>query len=58
MGTSGLVGQFNAVAEMGAGALPEIVITHFILPAVLSVLFCGILRKAGWIKPGDMKLPD
>ena len=58
MGTSGLVGQFNAVAEMGAGALPEIVITHFILPAVLSVLFCGILRKAGWIKSGDMKLPD
>lgn len=58
MGTSGLVGQFNAVAEMGAGALPEIAITHFILPALLSLLFSTLLRRAGWIKDGDMTLPS
>ena len=28
----------------------------FILPAVLSVLFCELLRKKGWIKEGDLKL--
>ena len=28
----------------------------FVLPALLSVLFCEIERKLGWIKEGDMKL--
>ena len=28
----------------------------FVLPAVLSVLFCEIERKLGWIKDGDLKL--
>ena len=58
MGTSGLVGQFNAVAEMGAVALPEIALVHFILPAVLTVLIALPLRRIGWIKDGDLKLPD
>lgn len=56
MGTSGLVGQFNAVAEMGTEALPAIIVTHFILPAVLSLVFSSFMRKKGWIKPGDMLL--
>lgn len=29
----------------------------FILPAVLSTVFCLILRRIGWIKEGDLKLP-
>ena len=58
MGTSGLVGQFNAVAEMGASALPEIALVHFILPAVLTVLIAIPMRKKGWIREGDLKLPD
>ena len=29
----------------------------FILPAVLSYIFCEILRKIGWIKEGDLTLP-
>ncbi len=28
----------------------------FVLPAVLSWLFCQVLRKIGWIKEGDLKL--
>ena len=28
----------------------------FILPAVLSVLFCEIERRLGWIRDGDLKL--
>ncbi len=58
MGTSGLVGQFNAVAEMGASALPGIALVHFILPAVLTVLIAVPMRKKGWIREGDLKLPD
>ena len=29
----------------------------FVLPAVLSWIFCEILRRMGWIKEGDLKLP-
>ena len=58
MGTSGLVGQFNAVAEMGAGALPSIALVHFILPAVLTVLIAIPMKRKGWIREGDLKLPD
>ena len=58
MGTSGLVGQFNAVAEMGASSLPAIAAVHFLLPALLSLAFAFPLRRCGWIKDGDMKLPD
>ncbi len=29
----------------------------FVLPAILSYAFCEILRKMGWIKEGDLKLP-
>ena len=28
----------------------------FVLPAVLSVIFCELLRKIGWIKEGDLTL--
>ena len=28
----------------------------FVLPAILSLLFCQILRKIGWIKENDLKL--
>ena len=57
MGTSGLVGQFNAVAVMGAGSIWKIVIVHFILPAVLSLLISEFMRKKNWIKENDMLLP-
>ena len=28
----------------------------FILPAILSWVFCEVLRKWGWIKENDLKL--
>ena len=58
MGTSGLVGQFNAVAVMGVSALPEILLVHFLLPAVLTLLIAIPFRRRGWIGEGDLKLPE
>lgn len=62
MGTSGLVGQFSAYADMAAdGKEPlwiilQILIMHFILPGLLTFGIAEGMRKAKWIKNGDMKL--
>lgn len=68
MGTCGLVGQIGVYTgwlnDIAAGTKTAIVpmdwigmaLICFILPAVLSVIFCEILRKWNWIKPDDMKL--
>lgn len=61
MGTSGLVGQFGAWASMAGGfgaaeALLLIALMHFVLPAALTWLIATGFRRAGWIRPGDMKL--
>lgn len=56
MGTSGLVGQVGTIAAMGnsASVLFCIALLHFVLPAILTLLFAAVLRKWGWIKPGDL----
>ena len=46
-------GTKAAITSMDWAAL---VLICFVLPAVLSVLFCEIERKLGWIKDGDLKL--
>lgn len=62
MGTAGLVGQINAYQTMvGEGiapgvALAEILVMHFLLPALLSLVISEFMRKKGWIKEGDMAL--
>ena len=68
MGTCGLVGQIGVytgwVSDIAAGTKAAItpvdwaamVLLCFVLPAVLSVIFCEIERKLGWIKEGDLKL--
>ncbi len=68
MGTCGLVGQIGVytgwIADMEAGLRSGITpmdwiglfLICFVLPALLSVLFCRILKKAGWIKENDLKL--
>ncbi len=68
MGTCGLVGQIGVytgwVNDVASGAKEAItafdwiglVLISFILPAILSVIFCEILRKIGWIKENDLKL--
>ncbi len=68
MGTCGLVGQIGVytgwVNDIAAGTKAGItamdwtglVLICFVLPAVLSFVFCELERKAGWIKDGDLKL--
>ena len=62
MGSAGFVGQiaaYGAMLETGMSskvALIQIIIMHFILPAVVTLIFSEGMRKAGWIKDGDMKL--
>ena len=59
MGTSGLVGVFDLFKNT-AGWLGYvgIVLLMIILPALLNWLISEFMRKKGWIKDGDMKLPD
>ncbi len=68
MGTCGLVGQIGVytgwLSDIAEGTKTAItamdwiglVLVCFVLPAVLSTIFCQIFRKMGWIKDGDMKL--
>ena len=68
MGTCGLVGQIgvytgwvNDIANGTKAAITPmdwaaLVLICFVLPAVLSCIFCEIERKLGWIKEGDLKL--
>lgn len=63
MGTCGLVGQIGVYTGWLASGKAitafdwiGLVMICFILPAVLSVFFCNILRKKQWIKENDLKL--
>lgn len=68
MGTCGLVGPIGVytgwVADVASGAKAAItpmdwlamLLICFVLPAVLSVLFCEVERRLGWIKENDLKL--
>ena len=70
MGTCGLVGQIgvytgwisptNNAAPVSPGMMEwlGLILISFVLPAILSVIFCEILRKMGWIKENDLKLED
>ena len=69
MGTCGLVGQIGVysgwvkdVAEGTKAAITAmdwigLVLICFVLPAVLTWVFGLVLRKIGWIKENDLKLP-
>ncbi|MDO4739829.1 MAG: PTS sugar transporter subunit IIC [Eubacteriales bacterium] len=59
MGTCGLVGPIGVMAaENFGGAMSWVgmLLVCFVLPAVLTWLFGELLRRIGWIKPGDLKL--
>lgn len=68
MSTCGFVGQIgvysgwvNDVANGTKAAVTAmdwigLVLICFVLPAVLSWVFCQILRKWGWISENDLKL--
>lgn len=68
MGTCGMVGPIGVytgwVADVASGAMAAItafdwlglILICFVLPAVLTWAFGLVLRKIGWIKPGDLTL--
>ncbi len=59
MGTCGLVGPLGAIqstSEKGILFWTGLVLITIILPAILSFIFNEIMRKAGLVKTGDMKL--
>ena len=62
MGTSGLVGPlatFATMTEAGAAAGPltiKIICLYFLAPALISLGTHMLMKKAGWVKAGDMKL--
>ncbi len=61
IGTSGLVGQIMTWQVMSPTTptpllIFEILLLHFVLPAVLTLIISEFMRKKGWIKFGDMKL--
>lgn len=62
MGTSGLVGQFGTVAAMEASGKGGptmwlgILLLHFILPAIITLIIAKFMRNENLIKPGDLKL--
>lgn len=59
MGTSGLVGVFDSFHyTSGALGYIGIILLMIVLPAILNLLLSELFRKKGWIKPGDMLLPD
>ena len=64
MGTSGLVGLFGVIDSCNAYSVPTIncvlgiVLCLFVIPAVVSLGVSEFMRKKGWIKDGDMRLPD
>lgn len=59
MGTSGLVGVFGLFDKTsGVLGVIGIILLMFVLPVVLNIVISELFRKKGWIKFGDMKLPD
>jgi len=59
MGTSGLVGVFDLFNyTSGALGVVGIILLMLVLPALLNIVISEFMRKKGWIKEGDMKLPE
>lgn len=63
MGTCGLVGQIGIYTGWVNSGQPitsfdwlGLILICFVLPAVLSWLFCQAERRLGWIKDGDLAL--
>ena len=70
MGTCGLVGQIGVyagwVSDVSLGVKDAVtafdwaglILISFLLPAVLAWAFGLFFRRIGWIKPGDLTLPQ
>ncbi len=70
MGTCGLVGPIGVysgwVSDVATGAKEAVtktdwlglVLICFVLPAIITPIINNFLRKAGWVKDGDLKLAE
>ncbi len=63
MGTSGLVGEITMYGDMAPAfgsmkTLLLIALVHFVVPAVTALAVDRLMRKIGWVRPGDMKLRE
>ena len=61
MGSAGFVGQIMAYQTMTQTAsskivMLQIIVMHFVLPALLTFIISEFMRKKEWIKQGDMAL--
>lgn len=65
MGTCGLLGPIGIILGWFTDAYPDtvtaldwigLVLICIVLPAIISLVLCEIMRKLGWIKYGDLKL--
>ncbi|TDM15827.1 PTS transporter subunit IIC [Macrococcus bovicus] len=58
MGTSGFVGQIMTIRTMGTSVETwlQILVFHFILPAVISYSVYRLMKNAHIIKPGDQQI--
>ena len=62
MGTCGLVGQFGTITAMTESGNTSsmmwvgILLLHFILPSIVTLIISEFMRAKNWIKPGDLKL--
>ena len=65
MGTCGLLGPIGIIIGWYGGEYTSsvtafdyigLILICFVLPAVISVALCELLRKIGWIKENDLKL--
>lgn len=61
MGTSGFVGQLMTWQTMSSSSdstilLLQILLLHFIFPALISYMVYQFMKKRGWIKDNDYKL--
>ena len=62
MGTCGFVGQIATISTMnesgkgGASLYLSIILLHFILPAIVTLVIAYFMRKKNYIKEGDLKL--
>ena len=59
MGTSGFVGIIDLLTNTsGVLGIIGIFVLNIILPVLLNLALSELFRKKGWIKFGDMKLPE
>ena len=61
MGTCGFVGQIGVITGWAEKTVTTmdwvgLVLICFVLPTVISLALCELLRKLGWIKKDDLKL--